>query len=320
MIIRPSVLTFLHVRQTARKLSTHTTTTTTKHQPVITVIGGGNMAEALLGGLQTKQYKQLRYVEAIHERLQYMRKEYPGMTGLSADPKDQDEALQDANVVVLAVKPHQLREALPSIVHSPSLSKSSPPLFVSIVGGVTISQMIQWMALNNKDDSVGRLPPVVRCMPNTPAFLGEGAFGLYANASVNQDQRELTDQIMQAVAKKTLWVEKEALIDTVTGVSGSGPAYFFLLMEALQNAGMEAGLTKEASKTLTIQTCLGAARMAQQEGEDLASLRKKVTSPKGTTEAAIKTMEDNQVRKLMKDAVFAATQRARELSDELDIE
>ncbi|CAO3589106.1 unnamed protein product [Absidia cylindrospora] len=180
MIIRSSILTFLHVRQTARKLSTHTT----KHQPVITFIGGGNMAEALLGGLQTKQYKQLRYVEAMMN--------------------DYNEALQDANVVVLAVKPHQLREALPSIVHSPSLSKSSPPLFVSIVGGVTVAQMIQWMALNNAG-----LPPMVRCMPNTPAFLGEGAFGLYANASVTQDQRELTDQIMQAVAKKTLWVEKE---------------------------------------------------------------------------------------------------------------
>lgn len=239
MISRPSVLIFLPVRQSVRRFTSHTTTTCrTQREPIITFIGAGNMAEALLGGLQAKNYKQLRYVEAIDERLRYMKSKYPTMTGMSTHPKDQDEALQDANVIVLAVKPHQLRQTLSSIVHSPSLSKPTtpPPLFVSIVGGVTIAQMIKWMALNKTTTSPPPPPPppLVRCMPNTPAFLGEGAFGLYANASVTQAQRQLTDQIMQAVAKKTLWVEKESLIDTVTGVSGSGPAYFFLLMEAMR--------------------------------------------------------------------------------------
>ncbi|KAI8338584.1 ClpP/crotonase-like domain-containing protein [Chlamydoabsidia padenii] len=264
-----------------------------QQQPVITFIGAGNMAEALMGGLHNNGFKRLRYVERFATRIGYLATKYPDIVGLPADHKGHEQGLHDANVVILAIKPHQVERVLPVVV------KYSPPsaLYVSIVGGVTTQQMTKWMGLTLA---------MIRCMPNTPALLGEGAFGLYANDMVDQEQRDLTDQMMHAVAKKTLWVEKESLIDSVTGISGSGPAYFFLMMEAMQNAGME--------------TCLGAARMAQQvEGkEDLASLREKVTSPNGTTDAAIKSMEANRIRQIIKDAVVAATNRAHVISKELD--
>ncbi|KAI8097741.1 pyrroline-5-carboxylate reductase [Halteromyces radiatus] len=280
-------------------------------QPVITFIGGGNMAEAMLGGLDASGYCKLRYIEPLKRRLEYMQDKYPNILGLTDEKDQQTEALHDADVVVLAVKPPQVRQVMP-MVTSCSLSL---PLIVSIVGGVTTHQIISWMNIQQGSTTI---PPVVRCMPNTPALLGEGALGLYANTSVTLQQRDLTERIMRAVAKEILWVEKESMMNAVTGISGSGPAYFFLLMESMQNAGVAAGLTVEEATRLTIQTCLGAARMAQLGHDDLATLRRKVTSPNGTTEAAIQSLEANQIRQVMKDAVFAATSRAEQLSNELD--
>ncbi|KAL7317267.1 hypothetical protein PS15m_003648 [Mucor circinelloides] len=271
-------------------------------KPIISFIGGGNMAEAILCGLQSSGHpsKHLRYSEPFEQRRQYMQSKYPEMIGSD----NNQEIVDGANVVILAVKPQVLR----SVVSD--LKLKADTLIVSIAAGITTADIYKWM--NTTDPAA-----IVRCMPNTPALVGEGAVGLFATDAVNEDQRNMTEDIMKAVAKQVSWVEDESLIDTVTGISGSGPAYFFLIMEAMQNAGIEAGLSSEDAKALTLQTCIGAARMALTSEDDLATLRRKVTSPKGTTEAAINSMESNNIRKLMADAVFSAQDRGRELAEQL---
>jgi pyrroline-5-carboxylate reductase len=276
-------------------------------KPIISFIGGGNMAEAILVGLQSSGHpsSHLRYSEPFDQRLQYMQTKYPELVG----SKDNLETIEEADIVILAVKPQVLRSVCTTDLSQ--LIKQKPNLLiVSIAAGITTKDIHKWL---NTTESVS----IVRCMPNTPALVGEGAVGLYATDAVNNEQREMTEEIMKAVAKQVSWVSNESLIDTVTGISGSGPAYFFLIMEAMQNAGMEAGLSLEDAKHLTIQTCLGAARMAQDSEDDLATLRRKVTSPKGTTEAAIKSMESNGIRDLMSNAVLAAQNRSKELAEQL---
>ncbi|ORZ10247.1 pyrroline-5-carboxylate reductase [Absidia repens] len=264
------------------------------------------MAEAILCGLQASGHPgaKLKYSEPFEERRQYMQKKYPEMVGSA----DNFEVIDGADVVILAVKPQVLRQVLSSC--SDLLLKNPSTLIISIAAGITTQDMHKWM---HTDQPVN----IVRCMPNTPSLVGEGAAGLYATQGVTKQQRDTAENIMQAVAKQVLWVKDEALIDSVTGISGSGPAYFFLIMEAMQNAGVAAGLTPEDAKALTLQTCLGATKMAQSSEDDLATLRRKVTSPKGTTEAAINSMEANNIRQVMKDAVYAAANRGRELSREL---
>ncbi|KAI8372062.1 pyrroline-5-carboxylate reductase [Choanephora cucurbitarum] len=275
-------------------------------KPVISFIGGGNMAEAILCGLQSSGHpsSRLRYSEPLEERRHYMQERYPKMVG-SDNNKD---TVQGADVVVLAVKPQVLRSVVAEL--GQTLSDRPDTLIVSIAAGITTKDIYKWLKVSHPVS-------IVRCMPNTPALIGEGAVGLFATDHVNDNQKELTQDIMKSIAKQVSWVQEEALIDTVTGISGSGPAYFFLIMEAMQNAGVEAGLTPEEAKALTLQTCFGAARMAQTSSDDLATLRRKVTSPKGTTEAAIHSMETNEIRKVMAEAVFSAQNRGRELAEEL---
>ncbi|KAI9478896.1 MAG: pyrroline-5-carboxylate reductase [Benjaminiella poitrasii] len=264
------------------------------------------MAEAILCGLQASGHPSsyLRYSEPFDQRREHMQSKYPDMIGSS----NNKEIVDGADVVVLAVKPQVLRSVVnelgPLIEHNPEV------LIVSIAAGITTEDITKWI-----DSPVA--PCIVRCMPNTPALIGEGAVGLYATEHVNEDQKRMTEDIMKAVSKQVIWVEQESLIDTVTGISGSGPAYFFLIMEAMQNAGVQAGLSTEDAKALTLQTCLGAARMAQTSEDDLATLRRKVTSPKGTTEAAINSMESNQIRKVMSEAVLSAQRRGKELAEQL---
>ncbi|ORZ19498.1 pyrroline-5-carboxylate reductase [Absidia repens] len=264
------------------------------------------MAEAILCGLQSSGHPgaKLKYSEPFEERRHYMQTKYPDMVGSA----DNFEVIEGADVVILAVKPQVLRQVMSSC--SDLLLKNPSTLIISIAAGITTEDMHKWM---HTDKPVN----IVRCMPNTPSLLGEGAAGLFATENVTLQQKETAENIMRAVAKQVLWVQDEGLIDSVTGISGSGPAYFFLIMEAMQNAGVAAGLTPEDAKALTLQTCLGATKMAQTSEDDLATLRRKVTSPKGTTEAAINSLEANNIRKVMKDAVFAAANRGRELSREL---
>lgn len=302
-------------------------------RPVISFIGGGNMAEAILGGLHSSGHpgSRLRYSEPLDTRRQYMQSKYPELVSSETN----EAAVDGADVVVLAVKPQVLRSVVTSL--APALLRNPSVLIISVAAGINTEDIATW--LNASSDTVS----IVRCMPNTPALIGEGAMGLYANPSVTQEQRSITESIMQSIAKQVSWVQKEALIEAVTGVSGSGPAYFFLIMEAMrkskrgmsmivviktvlliscfnlsiENAGVAAGLTLEDAKALTLQTCVGAARMAQESDDDLATLRRKVTSPRGTTEAAIKSLEGNNIREIMKEAVFAAERRGHQLAEEM---
>jgi pyrroline-5-carboxylate reductase len=189
------------------------------------------------------------------------------------------------------------------------LAASSPdryPLIVSIAAGITTSHLQSWL---------GGDTAIVRCMPNTPALVGKGASGLFANKFVSDDQKQLAEQIMSAVGL-SVWVDTEADIDTVTALSGSGPAYFFLFMEAMQNAAKEMGISNELARQLTYQTALGAAELALNSTDDIAVLRRNVTSPGGTTEQAINKFEDGGLRELVTSALQAARDRSIELADE----
>ena len=217
---------------------------------------------------------------------------------------DNAHATARADTVVLAVKPQVMRtvtEALADAVREKS------PLVVSIAAGVLEADIARWL---------GGKPAIVRCMPNTPALLGAGATGLYANAQVSATQRSAAEQIMRA-AGVTLWVEDEAQLDAVTAVSGSGPAYFFLLMELMEKVGAELGLDPAAARTLTLHTALGAARMALEAGEAPATLRQRVTSPNGTTHAAVTSFLEGGLEARVRDALNAARDRAVELGREL---
>lgn len=176
-----------------------------------------------------------------------------------------------------------------------------------LAAGIPCASLEAWL---------GQPRPVVRCMPNTPALLRQGASGLYANAQVSAAQREQAGQLLSAVGI-ALWLDDEAQIDAVTAVSGSGPAYFFLLMQAMTNAGEKLGLSRETASRLTLQTALGAAQMALSSEVEPAELRRRVTSPNGTTEAAIKSFQANGFEALVEQALNAASQRSAELAEQL---
>lgn len=208
--------------------STSTTTTmvsASKQQPVISFIGGGNMAEAILGGLHANGHpgSRLKYSEPLEERRNYMKTKYPELVSA----RDNEDAVEGADVVILAVKPQVLRGVMTSL--SPALLRNPSVLIISIAAGITTTDMVRWLNAPNENNV-----SIIRCMPNTPALIGEGAMGLYATQHVTEEQRRLTESIMGAVSKQVSWVRKESLIDTVTGISGSGPAYFFLIMEAMR--------------------------------------------------------------------------------------
>jgi pyrroline-5-carboxylate reductase len=178
------------------------------------------------------------------------------------------------------------------------------PLVVSIAAGVRSSDIEQWLGGNIA---------VVRTMPNTPALVQTGATALYANPRVTEDQRDMAESIMRAVGL-TLWVDDEALLDAVTALSGSGPAYFFRIMEALETAGVELGLSREAAHLLTLQTALGAAKMALESEESIVTLRERVTSPGGTTEQGLQVMNENNIDRLFSEVLKAARDRSAELA------
>jgi pyrroline-5-carboxylate reductase len=194
-----------------------------------------------------------------------------------------------------------MREALLPL--GPTL-RERQPLLISIAAGVTIDSMTTW---------IGGQPAIVRVMPNTPALVGAGASGLFANEAVSNTQREVAQSIMQAVGV-SVWVSREALIDTVTAVSGSGPAYFFYLMEAIEAAGLAGGLAPDIARRLTLQTALGAAKLAIASDEPVAELRRRVTSPGGTTERAIQFLESAGASETIQRAVDAARIRSEELA------
>ena len=207
-----------------------------------------------------------------------------------------------ADILVLAVKPQMLAEVVLEIA-GPLAEKN--PLIISIAAGIRTSDLVRW---------IGKEASIVRVMPNTPALIGSGACGLFANEYTSKEQREQAETIMRATGV-AVWVEDEALLDVITALSGSGPAYFLLVMEVMESAAIKAGLDQKSARLLTLETALGAARMALESSEEPAKLRHRVTSPGGTTEAAINVLEQGNIDQLFTRAINAATARSNELAE-----
>ena len=269
--------------------------------PQLAFIGAGNMASALIGGLVKQGFAPDRIIasDPMPTMLDKLRAVAP--VHLTSD---NIAAIEAADVVVLAVKPQVMKQVLPPLAGTLQQRK---PLIISIAAGIEIASIARWLG--------GDLP-IVRCMPNTPALVQLGATGLFANAQVSAEQKKLADSILRAVGI-ALWVDKESQLDAVTAVSGSGPAYFFLVMEAIQAAGEKLGLAPAVASQLTLQTALGAARMALDSDVDVAELRRRVTSPNGTTERAIASFENDNLRSVFERALVACDARSQELAKEL---
>ncbi|MFK3798374.1 pyrroline-5-carboxylate reductase [Pseudomonas sp. NPDC088444] len=263
----------------------------------IAFIGAGNMAASLIGGMRAQgvEAELIRASDPGAETRERISKEHGIKTYA-----DNSEAIEGADVVLLAVKPQMMKAVCEAL--KPSLKPNQ--LIVSIAAGITCASMKGWLGEQ----------PLVRCMPNTPALLRQGVSGLYATADVTTAQRQQAETLLSAVGI-ALWVDTEAQIDAVTAVSGSGPAYFFLLIEAMAAAGVKLGLSPEVAKQLSQETALGAARMATTSDVDAAELRRRVTSPAGTTEAAIKSFQADGFETIVEKALGAAAHRSAELAE-----
>jgi len=266
----------------------------------LTFIGGGNMAAALIAGLagQMTPGENIHVVDPNPAQLERLADSFGVSTAAAIDEK-----VAASDVIVLAVKPQQMRAV--AAVLAPQLGKS--PLVLSIAAGIRSADLSRWL---------DAYPAIVRCMPNTPALIGQGITGMVAMAGVSSAHREAADSIMQAVGQ-TVWLEDEALIDPVTAVSGSGPAYVFYFIEAMQQAAAELGLSAEQGKQLALATFTGAAQLAAQSPDDVSTLRERVTSKGGTTYAALQSMEQAGVKRAIVAAVKAAAARGVELGKEL---
>ncbi|MCU4526880.1 pyrroline-5-carboxylate reductase [Acinetobacter pittii] len=263
----------------------------------ICFIGGGNMAQALIGGLISRGLPPTRITvsDPVEQIRQLLQEKEVHVT------QDNVAAIKNADVVVLAVKPQVLATVL-----RPLKGLLSDKLVISIIAGAEI-QTISNLIDSNR---------IVRVMPNTPALVQTGAHGIYANDVVGSSDRELTSQILAATGL-TIWVNSEAQIDAVTAVSGSGPAYFFYLMESMIRAGKNLGLDEKVATALTLQTALGAAQMAITSSNTPSELRKNVTSPNGTTQAALEVFDRAQISQNIQSALAAAQKRSQELAQEL---
>ncbi len=264
----------------------------------IAFVGGGNMAQALIGGLADKLTAavNIHVVDVVPATLAALAQRF-GVTTATA-PTD---ALAAANVIVLAVKPQQLREVVAAV--KPYLASQ---LVLSIAAGIRAADLSRWL---------GGHQAIVRTMPNTPALVGKGITGAVAMAGVSEAQRQTADAILRAVGE-TVWIADEAQIDAVTALSGSGPAYVFYFIEAMQQAAIELGLTAEQGRQLAQATFAGAAELAIRSDEPVALLRERVTSKGGTTYAALQSMEASGVKPAIVKALHAAAARGRELGDE----
>lgn len=269
------------------------------HYTRIAFVGGGNMARSLIGGLiRAGTFRTALTVgEPSAELAAALRHDF----GIAAGD-DNTAAVQGAAVWVLAVKPQVMKAVCEPLR---ALAQAEKPLVISVAAGIRLEQIERWLGGN---------VAIVRCMPNTPALIGAGAIGLYANASVSAEQHALAERILDT-AGTTAWIDDESLMDTVTALSGSGPAYFFLLVEALENAAVAQGLPRQTARALAAQTCLGAGRMLREDGAAPAELRQRVTSVGGTTQAALDSFAASGFSAIVARAVAAATARGRELSE-----
>ncbi|WP_441370183.1 pyrroline-5-carboxylate reductase [Acinetobacter lwoffii] len=263
----------------------------------ICFIGGGNMAQALIGGLISRGLPATRITvsDPVEKVRALLAEKEINVT------EDNSAAIQDADIVVLAVKPQVLAQVL-----QPLKGLVNNKLIISIVAGAEIATLSALLGTER----------IVRVMPNTPALVQTGAHGLYANAFVETSDRELASQVLASTGL-TIWVDSEAQIDAVTAVSGSGPAYFFYMMESMIRAGKNLGLDEKVATALTLQTALGAAQMAITSSNTPAELRKNVTSPNGTTQAALEVFDRAQISQNIQAALAAAQKRSQELAQEL---
>ena len=263
----------------------------------IAFLGGGNMATALIGGLLGKGFaaSDITVIEINEDSHKSLRRNFGVNCVTAATP----EALA-CDVLVLAVKPQQLREAC-----APLAAMLHEQLIISIAAGIRLGDLSRWL---------GGYQRLVRVMPNTPALIGAGVAGLFALPMVSEAERLGAERILQAVGS-TLWVPDEARIDAVTAISGSGPAYVFLLIEAMQQAAVELGFTPLQARQLSIETVLGSAKLALGSEETAATLRERVTSKGGTTEAALRVMADRGVKQAVIDGALAAATRSQELGE-----
>ena len=265
----------------------------------IAFIGGGNMASCLIGGMINNGFNRQQII--VSEPGKEAREKIGGQYGISTTESNR-AAVAESDLIVLAVKPQVMRDVATDL--APALKHK--PLVISIAAGIPASALQHWM---------GKDLAVVRAMPNTPAMKLTGATGLFANPQVNQHQKALAEKIFQAVGVAD-WVASEQLIDAVTAVSGSGPAYFFLFMEIMQRIGEELGLSERVAQEFTLQTALGAARMAIESDNSPGELRAQVTSPGGTTERAISNFQQAGLEDIFRQAMQDAMNRAREMSDD----
>jgi len=264
----------------------------------ISFIGGGNMATALIGGLIGKcaQAQDIHVVDPNAEALHKLVQRFGVVTAEAIDAK-----VAQADVIVLAVKPQQMREAAAALA-----AFMNGQLVVSIAAGIRAVDLSRWLN--------GHIS-IVRCMPNTPALIGKGITGMAALSGVTAAQREMADTVLRAVGG-TVWLDDESLIDPVTAVSGSGPAYVFYFIEAMQQAAQEMGLSAEQGTQLAIATFTGAAQLAAQSVEPVSVLRERVTSKGGTTYAALTSMDGDGVKQAIVRALHAAAARGKELGEE----
>ena len=266
----------------------------------ISFIGGGNMAASLIGGLiaDGRDPASIYVSDVDTAKRETLAEAFRVQTS-----SDNEEAVSLASAVVFAVKPQVMAQVVKGVAVA---GKAHRPLFVSVAAGVREADILRWLGFD---------AAIVRSMPNTPALVGSGATALFANAFTTSEQQSLAESVLRAVGL-TLWVDDEDLLDAVTALSGSGPAYFFLLMESMERAGIALGLSKDHARVLTIQTAFGAAKMALESSDAPATLRTRVASPGGTTERALDTLMAGGMEHLIHEALHAAHDRSVELGKE----
>ena len=279
----------------------HESETAGVHELTIAFIGAGNMAHSIIGGLleQGMSAERIRASDPVGASLERLQ----ALAPIQVSPHN-SAIIAGADVVILAVKPQVMRQLTSDIKDAVAAANA---LLVSIAAGITIDSL---------QAGLGEAAAIVRCMPNTPALLRAGSTALFANRHTSRARRAQAESILAAVGS-VHWVEREALLDAVTALSGSGPAYFFLFMEAMARAGVELGLDAALSQTLAIETALGSARMAAQGEDTPAALRQRVTSPGGTTEAALNSFAAAGLTETVSAAMGAAARRAEALAREL---
>jgi len=270
-------------------------------KPRLAFIGGGNMAKSLIGGLIDKGFSSscISVSDPVEKNLDQLNRKF----GI-ATTSDNSIAAKDVDLIVLCVKP----QILESVCRELQASLNQTPPAISIAAGIPLSLLMDWL---------GEDTPIIRCMPNTPALVQSGAAGMFANQKVDKKLRNLAEEIFDAVGL-CCWLEKEEDIDLVTAVSGSGPAYFFLFMEAMEKVAIDLGLDQEISRKLIIQTVLGAAKMAAESDMNPSELRSCVTSPGGTTEKAVNAFLEGDIMGLFNKAMNKALERATEMAKEAE--